>query len=158
MSHIYFTHLSKASEQSQKHKLCFPATLQLWCFSLVCLARGLNFGVICLPLKMFTWKWSYLLSRRQEACHILKICGAPSEAAHFWRQNRYLWGLSHWHFSLSLGRVHIKIWYYTSLNMVANQCTVRSALLASDRQVLFQAHGPHWFRNSYWVVYLHSIT
>lgn len=106
VNHIDFTHLSKAALQSQKHKLCFPAAIQLWWFSSVCLARGLNRCVICLLLKMFTYKLSYLLSRRQEACHKVKICGAPLVAAQFWRQKRYLGGLSHWQFSA----VHIKIW------------------------------------------------
>lgn len=91
VNHIDLMHLSKASLQSQKHKLRFPAALQVRWSGLACLAWGLNGCVICL-LKMFTYKWSYLLSRRQEACHILKICGAPSMAAQFWRQKRYLWG------------------------------------------------------------------
>lgn len=87
VNRIAFTHLSEAAQQSQKtpHKLCFPAALQLWWFGSVCLACGLNCCVICLLLKMLTYKLSYLLSRKQEACYIVKICGEPSVAALFWR-------------------------------------------------------------------------
>lgn len=95
---VDFTHLSKAALQSHKHKLCFFLlhSLQLLWFGSVRLARGWNRCVICLLLKMFTYKLSYLLSRKQEACHTLKICGAPSVAAQFWKQKRYLGEISHW--------------------------------------------------------------
>lgn len=86
VNHIDFTHLSKAALQSRKYKLCFPAAVQLWWFSLVRLARGLK--LVC-------------YSSSSENVHInvklfaVKKAGGMSYTKDLWGHLQWLHSLGH---------------------------------------------------------------
>lgn len=70
VKHIDFAHLSPRLRCNLKDSALHNSDGSAWCVQPEALPRC----VICLLEKMLAHKWSYMLSERQQACHILKIC------------------------------------------------------------------------------------
>lgn len=70
VKHIDFAHLSPRLRCNLKDSALHNSDGSAWCVQPEALPRC----VICLLEKMFAHEWSYRLSERQQACHILKIC------------------------------------------------------------------------------------